>query len=352
MRKDRPGLTPDGQHWLSKRPGSDYWHRTWFDTAARQTRRVSLGTSDLRAAHEALALWWADNRRLIDERPEAVTLDEVLVRYYREHAEKLRSATQARIACRILSEHSGTLAVADFGLPAQRALVSAMLADGLSTSYARRTLTVGKAALAWAQAEGMIRAAPVVKLPSDGPGRDRVLSHAEVSAIVRACADEDHLYRFAVLLLATWSRPEALLELDRERCDLERGLVDLNPPGRPQTKKFRPVVPLVYRARHVIADITAGPIITWRGEPLQSIKTAWRRMRKRAGLDAGVIPYLLRHTMATEARAAGAPPWEVEGWLGHRRPGTTERYAKYAPDYLAQTAEVVDRYLATLPLRA
>lgn len=288
MSTERPGLTPDGRYWLSKRPGSDSWHRTWFDPVERQTRRVSLGTTDFRAAHEALAVWWTENRRLKDERPESVTLDEVLVRYYRDHAVNLPSKDQARIACAKLSAHSGALAVSEFGQTRQREFIKAMRDDGYSDGYIRRTLSVGQAALNWAHAEGLIRAVPVVKLIADGQHRERVLSVAEVKALIEA-AREDHLYRFVVLELATWGRPEAVLELTRERCDTERHLIDLNPEGRKQTKKYRPVVPMVEAARHVIEDVKAGELIRWRGEPVSSVKTAWRRLRTRAGLDTGVI---------------------------------------------------------------
>jgi hypothetical protein len=46
-----------GDYWLSKRHGSEQWCRTWFDPRARQTRRTSLGTTDLREAQLKLAEW-------------------------------------------------------------------------------------------------------------------------------------------------------------------------------------------------------------------------------------------------------------------------------------------------------
>lgn len=351
MQSERPGLTPDRLYWLSKRPGSELWQRTWFDSGSRQTRRASLGTADIQSAHEALIVWWTENRRLKDERPDTVTVSEILMRYYKDHASDLPSATQARIACAKISATCGSLAISEFTAQEQRAFCVGMRADGASDGYIRRTLSVVKAAMTWAWEAGLVRIVPNVKLPADGQPRERVLSLDEMRAIVSA-ATEDHVYRFVVLACATWSRPDALLELDRERCDFDRRLIQLNQDGRPQTKKYRPTVPMVERARHVIEDVPNGRIVAWRGKPIADIKTGWRRLRKRAGLDPGVIPYLLRHTMATEARAAGAPPWEIEGWLGHKRPTTSERYAKFAPDYLGATASVVDAYMGKLPLRA
>jgi site-specific recombinase XerD len=347
MRDERQGLTPDGLYWLSKRPGSEQWQRTWFDTGARQTRRASLGTSEVQEAHERLIEWWVANRRLSNERPESVTLSEILTRYYDEHASDKASSTQAEIACAKLTAFSGALPISEFNIAEQRRFIAQMKSDGYSAGYIRRTLSVGKAALTWAWANELVKIVPNVVLPQDGAPRERTLSIEEIGALFNA-VDETHVYRFLVLLCATWARPDAILDLDGERCDHERKLITLNPPGRQQTKKYRPVLPMVERAEHV-CEVKSGPVIAWRGKPLASIKTAWRRLRSRAGLDDGVIPYLVRHTMATEARAAGAPPWEIEGWLGHKRPGTSERYAKFAPDYLGATARVVNDYIAKLP---
>lgn len=349
--RERPGLTPDGLYWLSKRKGSDNWQRTWFDAGSRQTRCSSLSTSDLRAALEKLALWWAENRRLSNERPESVALSEVLVRYYREYAKDLPSGTQARIACAKLTAHSGAVAVSAFDHAQQQAFIASMREEGNSAGYIRRTLSVAKAALAWAWTRNLIRIVPNVKLPEDGEAKERLLSNDELRAILEQ-STEEHLYRFVVIELATWARPDAILDLTRERCDLERRLITLNPEGRKQTKKHRPALPSVPAMDHVVLRQASGYLIQWRGHKLGSIKTTWRKMRTRAGLSKDVVPYSIRHTMATNARAAGCHPWEIEGWLGHKRPSTSERYAKYAPDYLGSVATFTEAFMRSLPLRA
>ena len=45
-----------------------------------------------------------------------------------------------------------------------------------------------------------------------------------------------------MILIGTACRPEAALELTGAQLDFEDRLIDLNPRGRAQTKKFRPVV--------------------------------------------------------------------------------------------------------------
>ncbi|WP_281641260.1 hypothetical protein, partial [Acetobacter orientalis] len=46
-----------GEYWLSQVKPASIWHITWYDKAARQTRRKSLGISDFEAAKTKLAQW-------------------------------------------------------------------------------------------------------------------------------------------------------------------------------------------------------------------------------------------------------------------------------------------------------
>jgi|GEM_PF-2657557 len=49
-------------------------------------------------------------------------------------------------------------------------------------------------------------------------------------------------------------------------------------------------------------------------------------------------------------RKRNVPPWEVAGFLGHQVAEfkTTQRYAKYAPDYLSNAAAAIDDYFQDL----
>ena len=73
----------------------------------------------------------------------------------------------------------------------------------------------------------------------------------------------------------------------------------------------------------------------YHGKPVASIKKSFAKAVTRPGLT-DVSPYCLRHTMATELRARGVSEWEAMGMLGHKSQArTTERYAKFRPDYLS-----------------
>lgn len=90
---------------------------------------------------------------------------------------------------------------------------------------------------------------------------------------------------------------------------------------------------------------TGGTFAIWHSESIKSNKKAFAGLVSRAGIKTDdVVRYTIRHTMAVEMRKQGADQWEVEGWLGHKMPSSSERYAKIAPDYLSQGAMAIDSH--------
>ena len=73
-------------------------------------------------------------------------------------------------------------------------------------------------------------------------------------------------------------------------------------------------------------------------------------MREAANLDARVVPYSLRHTLARWLRSQGVEAFQVSSQLGHRTEGasTTEIYAPYDPSFLSASVAAIDALLAQL----
>jgi hypothetical protein len=130
--------------------------------------------------------------------------------------------------------------------------------------------------------------------------------------------------------------------------DLDDLRINLNPKGRKQTKKYRPIVPITDTLLPFVQQRGVKRFVNWHGNPIESINQGFKTVVRAAGLNDEINPYSLRHTMAKELRKRGVPAWEVEGLLGHRRAGVTETYAVYAPDYLSQGREAIDAYFADL----
>lgn len=289
------------------------------------------------------------NQTLRHEQPEEVPLETVLVRYYEGHAKHIPSRVQAEIALRGWSDFFPGLLVSELTPERIEAFIQSMREKGLSDGYISRTLSTGKAALNRAFKRQEVLRVPYIPLLPSGHPRDRRLSLEESAALFDGCKT-DHLFLFLLLAFSTLARPAALLELKRQQIDFENRLINLNQPGRRQTKKYRPSLPMAGVLQPWLAQTEGEQIIAYHGKPIASIKTAFVAARKEAGLDSTVTPYTIRHTMATELRKRGVPPWEVAGMLGHRSAGyrTTEIYAKYDPSYLGQAVTAIDSYVTEL----
>jgi len=348
-----------GDYWLSQRPNSPVWCRTWFDADTRQTRRASLGTTDLRDAELGLAEWVTKNQLLRDERPEDIPLETALVRYYENQAKDSASKTQVRIALRFWSEHFGGKVISELTPEKIEGFIDWLKDKGHSNGYINRTLAAGRAALNRAVKRQEVRNAPFVPALEPGEPRDVRLTMNEAAALFDAC-EEPHILMFLMLAFNTLSRPVALLELRKSQIDFENRLIELNPAGRKQTKKYRPTVPisqtLLPWLEEAVKDDEGGEdgnLVAYWGRPIKSVRRGFNAIRDAVGLDKDVSPYAIRHTMAIELRKRGVPPWEVQGILGHKQGGyrTTEIYAKYDPDYLSKSVEAIDDYMAEISQR-
>lgn len=340
-----------GEFWISKRPGSEQWCRTWYDAGTRQTRRTSLGTDDVQAAKVRLWEWFSRHGKVSKQDAQETPMETVLVRYYQQHARKIASEEMARIAMAYWSDFFPGAMVSEITSTKQREFVTWLKAKRtppLSDGYIKRVLNVGKAALMRAYREGEITSAPFILPGNDSVTQDLELS-LDQSRSLWSCARLPHERMYLALAYGTLARPESILGLERSFVNFDRRLLDQNPPGRRQTKKYRPVVPVCDWLLPWLDGSPEGPLVQWRGQHIASFKTAWRALRARAELPVAYVPKTIRHTMATALRAADVPEAEISGMLGHRAyRGKTEVYAKYRPNYLGKAAAAIDAYMAKL----
>jgi hypothetical protein len=151
--------------------------------------------------------------------------------------------------------------------------------------------------------------------------------------------------------VATWSRPDALLELTDKQWIPAAGVLALNPAGRTQTKKYRPAVPVARQFRPYL-DQLKGQYL-----PVSTLRHAWDPMRKALGLpgerEAGAK--LIRRSVATLARKRlGEERWaQGEVMLGHRKASTSDIYALVDPANLgaalAVTEAIIDEIKTLAP---
>jgi integrase len=170
----------------------------------------------------------------------------------------------------VLEALTPDLCVSDYTLTEQKRIAAHLQKSGLSTGYTRRVMGIAAAALNWSWKNGEIdKQMPITLLP-EGEGRQRIMTIQEMAQLWDADMPP-HMQVFVALLIGTVSRPEALLQLTREQCDLTHGIIDLNPPGRERTKKRRPRVPMAHFLRPIIKAAEPGSLITSHGKPIAKI---------------------------------------------------------------------------------
>ena len=349
MRTNKKRVYQLGDYWLAKRPGRKAWYRCWFDSETRQTSYASLKTEDLEEAKVALDNWFAGNLSSC-KTTEEPTLTAILQSYYLEHGINLASAGRIEIGVRSWTEFFGDIPTSDLrDVHLQERFHEHLRARGQGNNTINRTLAVGKAALNRAWRRGVITSAPAIIMvkAAPSPPKGRPLELDEIAALIEA-TDSEHLIDFILWALATGARPDAVLDLTWEQVDFDNALIELNPPGRAQTTKRRPVVRLpefmaeMYGVAHFQG--LRGPVVAYSSQRVKSIRSAWRIARAKAGLDDQVQPYSLRHTVARWLRKEGVPAWQVAAQLGHSvsAHSMTERYASYSPDYLEGCVSSLD----------
>ena len=132
--------------------------------------------------------------------------------------------------------------------------------------------------------------------------------------------------------------------------DLDRGVIDLNPPGRRRTAKGRAVIPIPDRLMTLLRlakrrGTDLGYVLHQNGERILDIKRSFARACRDAAL-VGVTPHTLRHTCGTWLAQRGVDLWEVAGWLGQTHARTTELYAHHHPDHFKAAKRAVDRRIS------
>lgn len=347
-----------GDFYLSQLGNSPAWCRTWFDADSRQTRRVSLGTTDFEEAKQALTDWFVLNQTKRNASTDEMPLAEVIARYWQHHGQNLPSAERTRLSLDYWLTFFGDACVADLGhIEEQERFHHWLMDKGMKATTVSRVLVAGRAAVNRAWKRGEIASAPFIhNVAQDeresAPPRGRPMEVEEIARLVEA-AKQPRLRRFIVFMLATAGRPDAIRELTVDRCEIKARVIRLNPRMRAQTTKYRPtvrmpesIVPLVRSLRDTsgITHVVGGK------RYVHSVRTAWRRARADAELDEQVNPYSLRHTMARRLRMEGVSAWEVSAQLGHKRSdlSITEIYAPYDPTYLKDAARAIDSFFAEL----
>jgi integrase len=362
-----------GGQWIARDPGSPFLHRFWTEPGSRRTCRASLRTEDLEEAKRLLAEIVVKGSPKTTNAP----LSAVLLDYFENRTDKLPSKKPARHAGRLMLACWGeTVRVAAVTEAKQKEFAEKAIAKGNSLSYVSRNLSVLAAALTYAKIDHHVifGKGPMVErwaLQPKAPRRPFIPSDDEVSKLLALPLAED-FWRWLLISLLTGARPEAVLELTPSQRSRDPGLLDLNPDGRRQNKKHRPMVRepktlaalldswendmrkarLKREPSALTVDISIDRYCNYAS--VESVQTALERVRHKNSKKTVNLPrlsaYSFRHKVTTVLRKARLSEDEIGIQLGHRREAarTTAGYGEWDPDYLKGVADALDVWFAQL----
>lgn len=178
---------------------------------------------------------------------------------------------------------------------------------------------------------------PVAGVERDRPrSRLATLTVEQLQAWIRAAAPHVRV-ALAIGALAPKLRQASILHL-RWETHFDRALTfitvydhkTIRADGQPQ------VVPIDPQLLEILKPLqrVRGPVISFRGAQVKSIKTALKRAAKDAGIDYGrhaITFHSLRHTMATLLAELGVPEKQRQLVMGHTDLRTTQLYTHLRP---------------------
>jgi len=376
-----------GKFWLGREEASPKFYVYWYDDVVRKTRRKSTKLTDLNQAKLFLAKLALSTPPKEPSADGDVALASLRHFYFKYHARHIRSQAAARRAFDLLDSYLA--AVQPVGIPSLKTFSLARQqgfmgwcrdSHALSAKSIATYLTYIKSACRIAaqprllrdvgggEREGCllerapyieaseVRVAAVTGLPRSRP-RQWIPSDAELAAIISEIHDE-HVFRYMIIALNTWARPEAICQISVDRqVDFSRDLIHLNPHDRLQTNKIRPTIRLTDNLKGWLLFWRLDRPIAYNGFPVAEVSN--RTLRKAAVRAQISEPslftrYTLRHYMATRVRRVPEVRVSREQrarWMGHVDPHhrTTEAwYESLDPEYLRSPAEATDAILVQL----
>lgn len=417
MAASKGGVYQRGEFWLDfdrgagGAPTSSNWYIWWYDPASGRQRRKTTGTGDVRLACNRL-----DEHYLAVHRPTATDQDgysvsEAMTDYWVQHGQHQTSAESIKARLKTMQRFVDFEASAgrlrDPFTPEQIdeqflarfrawALADPIVArkkdpngnwiDGQSRRRAPSTVEESiiqlKAALKLAYDSRRIRYLPPLKHKTRSavtPKRTDRLSVQAIGELLDYTMTGAGSYttpgrllplrRYLIAAICTIARPDAILDMSvashRGQWMQDAGstgLFALNPIGRIQTNKRRPVLPVAQLLRRWLETTDEWFVCTERQsfdanqqidvvEQLRvaSVRSAWDTARVALGIPEGRGPKYLRHSVATILANRGVPHEEVSIAMGHRvLAATTEDYVIYDPDYLKAFRAGVDDLVADL----
>ena len=328
--------------YILKRPvingKSGVWYVTWTD--GRRSRRVSTKTDDKRRAEQFLAQFQA----IQAAPPEKVTCADLSQAYLEERIEsgRVKYPNALKNCIKHTDAYFGDLPPSMVERITVRMYTKSRQAQGVMDSTIDKELRIFRQTLKFGVKEKWIEREPHVATPGGSAGRQRFLTRSEFAAIYYHSSPL-HLKMFLGLAIDTLARGKAILGLLWDRVDFDAGVI-WYAQHDPRSKKHSVQVPMTERLRSLLLiaqEAAQTPfVIEWQGEPVKSVRKAYERAVRLAGVS-DAHRHDLRRTGASWAVQDGIGFDRVAALLGDSEEITRKHYAMFDPIYLKGVVDAI-----------
>jgi integrase len=313
-----------------------------FQDWKKRQRKVPAG-SDLRAARQKLRAVLGDNARGVDfdkDKVQGMTFARWSQIYLERYAKTKRSRREDERHIRVLSEFFGTLLLSQITrtkveeFKQIRKDRQTWRGDPVSDGYCNRELGCLRHLLRLAVEEGVLEAAPIVRLHKVNNARDRALSEEEYQRLLAVAPS--HLWRILVCAYETGMRAGEIVGLTWDKVDLKTGFIRLAAEDtKTNEKRAIPLSPILKETLEEIRKeqrdgkvvAIGGHVFTWQGKPLgrQGWKRSWATACRNATLE-DLRFHDLRHTFVTRKVREGWDYKRIMAITGHKTFAVFQRY--------------------------
>jgi integrase len=318
-----------------RRGSGDKVLRTWNVQYRRggATRRLLLGPASVLNAEQARA---AAKKVLaqvaLGEDPQAARADRrgkdklnlraVIEEYLATRKPIVRRSTFREVYRYLTGPHFKPLHAMPVDLVSRKDVAARLvvIARERGSSTASRARTALSAFFVWAMTMGIVEANPVIGSPRpvESKPRERTLSDDELTAIWRACGDDDY-GRVIRLLMLTSCRRQEVGNIAWSELDLEHSIWTI-PAGR--TKNHRQhTLPLMLPAQSIIATVprmaSRDQLFGQRGQGFTNWAEAKHDLDARSGVSGWTV-HDIRRSVATRMADLGVQPHIIETVLNHQ----------------------------------
>lgn len=209
---------------------------------------------------------------------------------------------------------------------------------GRGDNTIRKELTTLRSGLRWNDKNTKA----VIEMPPMPKPREVFITKEQLDALVDA-AKMPHIKLFLKLAWHTAARKDALLNLEWDHIDFERGEIDL---GRGVGNKRRARPPINQTLKDALLEAlearTTDYVIEWGGGRVKNIRKGFDMAAERAGIK-GLTPHDLRRSAARRMIENNITMEEVSQYLGHTSTAVTEKvYGRFSPNYLRRAAKALE----------